>query len=79
MPPPRPSLHPYFMKLCVRRGYKIAIVAVAHRLCRLLYALLRDGSEFQPTHLGVEEGPFTQTITRRFRLAPKPPGRLAAG
>jgi transposase len=74
----RPShpLHPYFSKLCHRRGYKIAIVAVAHRLCRLLYALLRDGSDFQPHRLGVEEGPFTHTITRRFRLTPKAAGRL---
>jgi len=71
-------LHPYFLKLCARRGYKIAIVAVAHRLCRLLYVLLRDGTDFQPTRLGVDEGPFTQTITRRFRLTPKPAGRLAA-
>ena len=71
-------LHPYFMKLCARRGYKTAIVAVAHRLCRLLYALLRDGTDFQPTRLGVEEGPFTQTITRRFRLTPKSAGRLVS-
>ena len=70
-------LHPYFLKLCARRGYKIAIVAVAHRLCRLLYALLRDGTDFQPSRLGVEEGPFTQTVTRRFGLTPKPAGRLA--
>jgi transposase len=71
-------LHPYFMKLCARRGYKTAIIAVAHRLCRLLYALLRDGTDFQPTRLGVEEGPFTQTITRQFRLTPKPAGRLVS-
>lgn len=75
---PAHPLHPYFMKLCARRGYKVAIVAVAHRLCRLLYALLRDETDFQPTRLGVEEGPFTQTITRRFRLTPKPAGRLAS-
>ena len=75
----RPShpLHPYFLKLCARRGYKTAIVAVAHRLCRVLCPLLRDGTEFQPTRLGIEEGPFTQTITRRFRLTPKSAGRLA--
>jgi hypothetical protein len=74
----RPShpLNPYFFKLCARRGYKAAIVAVAHRLCRLLYALLRDGSKFQPTRLGVEAGPFTQTVTRQYRLTPKPAGRL---
>src|SRR6266540_1697106 len=56
----------------IARGYKTAVVAVAHRLCRVLYALLRDRTEFQPTRLGIEEGPFTQTITRRFRLTPKP-------
>jgi transposase len=75
---PAHPLNPYFAKLCARRGYKIAIVAVAHRLCRLLYALLRDGAEFQPARLGVEEGPFTQTITRRFRLTPKSAGRLTS-
>jgi hypothetical protein len=41
-------------------------------------ALLRDGAEFQPARLGVEEGPFTQTITRRFRLTPKSAGRLTS-
>jgi transposase len=53
----RPShpLHPFFMKLCARRGYKTAIVAVAHRLCRLLYALLRDEPDFQLRRFGVEE------------------------
>jgi hypothetical protein len=43
----------------------MAIVAVAHRLCRLLYALLREGTDFQGPRLGVEEGPFTQTIALR--------------
>jgi hypothetical protein len=42
------------MKLSARRGYKTAIVVLAHRLCRLLYALLRNGA----TRLG----PFTETI-----------------
>ena len=75
----RPShpLHPYFLKLRARRGYKSAVVAVAHRLCRVLYALLRDGADFQPSRLGIEEGPFTPTVTRRFRLTPKSAGRLA--
>ena len=71
-------LHPYFLKLCARRGYKIAIVAVAHRLCRAALCPSAGWTDFQPTRLGVDEGPFTQTITRRFRLTPKPAGRLAA-
>jgi hypothetical protein len=36
----------------------------------------RHSSDFQPHRLGVEEGPFTHTITRRFRLTPKVAGRL---
>jgi transposase len=71
---PTHPLHPYFQKICGRRGYKTAVVAVAHRLCRVLYAMLRDGVDFQPTKVGVEEGPFTQTITRQFRLTPKSAG-----
>jgi hypothetical protein len=50
----------------------------ASTLCRFLYALLRDGTDVQPTRLGVEEGPFTQTITRRFRLTQKSAGRFVS-
>lgn len=73
----RPShpLHPHFSKLCARHGYKRAIVAVAHRLCRVLYALLRDRTDFAPARMGVEEGPFVHTVTRQYRLTPKPAGR----
>jgi transposase len=61
-------LHPYFTKLCARHGYKRAVIALAHRLCRILFALLRDGTVFDAAKLGLEEGPFTQTVTRRYRL-----------
>jgi len=61
-------LSPYFAKLCARRGYKAAVVAVAHRLCRIAFAMLRDRADFSPQRLGVEEGPFTRTIVRRYRL-----------
>lgn len=64
-------LNPHFARLCARRGYKMATVAVAHRLCRILYAMLRDGSEFNPQILGLEEGPFTKKITRQYRLTPR--------
>lgn len=61
-------LHPYFTTLCARQGYKRAVIALAHRLCRILFALLRDGTVFDARRLGIEEGPFTQTVTRRYRL-----------
>jgi len=34
--------------LAARRGRRIAVVAVARRLCRMLYAMWRDGTVFQP-------------------------------
>jgi transposase len=65
----RPShpLNPYFASLCVRRGYKMAVVAVAHRLCRILYAMLRHGTDFDLTKLGVEPGHFEHTTVRHYR------------
>ena len=65
----RPSnpLNPYFARLCVRRGYKMAVVAVAHRLCRILYAMLRHGTDFDLTQLGVEQGHFERTTVHHYR------------
>ena len=62
------ALSPYFLQLCARRGYKMAVVAVAHRLCRILYAMLRDGTEFDLKKLAVEQGHFEHTVVRRYRL-----------
>jgi hypothetical protein len=61
-------LHPYFARLCAQRGYTMAVVAVAHRLCRILFALLRDGQEFDVAKVGVEEGRFRRTTVQRYRL-----------
>ena len=60
-------LNPYFAALCAKRGYRMAVVAVAHRLCRIMFALLRQQSDFDITRLGVEEGPFKRTVVRRYR------------
>ena len=66
----RHPLHPYLIALTARRGYKVAIVAVAHRLCRIMYAMLRDGTDFDVAQLNVEIGPFTQTKKRYYRVNP---------
>src|SRR4029450_5966758 len=62
--PPHP-LHPYFATLCAKRGYNMATIAVAHRLARITFAMLRDGTDFDIRKLNVEEGPFERTIIRR--------------
>lgn len=39
--------------LAARRGRRIAVVALARRLCRMLYAMWRDGTDFQPRQIAV--------------------------
>ena len=43
---PHHPLNPFFRKIRAKKGYKVAIVAAAHRLCRILYAMLRDLTTF---------------------------------
>ena len=64
---PDHPLHPYFAQLCARRGYKMAVVAVAHRLCRIMFAMLRDTRDFDVAKLAVERGPFERAVVRLYR------------
>jgi transposase len=64
---PHHPLNPYFAQICARKGRPVAVVAVAHRLARILFALLRDGTSFDPHQAGVELGPFTKVSVRRYR------------
>lgn len=59
--------NPFFTAIAARRGYKMAIVAVAHRICRILYALLRRSTDFDLSRLGIEEGRFEQIRVKRYR------------
>jgi transposase len=65
-------LYPFFTELCVRRGYKMAITAVAHRLLRIIYGMLRDGTDFDVTKLPIERGPFTKSHLVLYRRKKKP-------
>lgn len=64
-------MNPYFRSLCARRGYKMAVVAVAHRLCRVLYAMLRNQVDFDIRKLGIEVGPFEKKVVAAYRLRSK--------
>ncbi|MGH7820159.1 MAG: IS110 family transposase, partial [Candidatus Binatia bacterium] len=54
---PTNPLNPYFRKLCAKHGYRMAVIAVAHRLCRILYSMMKNRSDFDVAKLGVEKGP----------------------
>ena len=46
--PQTDALRTWATGIAARRGKKIAVVALARRLAGILYALLRDGSVFEP-------------------------------
>jgi transposase len=66
---PDHPLRPFFAAVCARAGYKRAIIAVAHRLARIAFALLRDDVPFDLAKAGVEVGPFERRITQPYRRA----------
>jgi transposase len=45
---PAAALHQWVHRLAARRGKKVAIVALARRLARILFAMWRDGRAFEP-------------------------------
>ena len=48
------QFHSYHKALLVRRGYKRAIVATAHKLARAVYAVLRDGQPYRDPEVDYE-------------------------
>jgi transposase len=68
---PTHPLYPFFAELCVRRGYRMAVTAVAHRLLRIIYGMLRDSTEFDIKKVPVELGPFTKTRVVAYRRKKK--------
>jgi transposase len=46
------TLHAWVHRLADRRGKRIAIVALARRLARILFAMWRDGRDFHPARVG---------------------------
>jgi transposase len=50
-PPQAEDLRTWALHIAARRGKQVAVVALARRLAGILYALLRDGSVFEPQHV----------------------------
>lgn len=61
---PTHPLYPYYSALAAKRGPKIAVVAVANRLLRILVAMLKSGSAFDVSKLNVEARMEKVTRTR---------------
>jgi transposase len=65
---PRHPLNPYWARVCAKQGYKRAVVAIAQRLARILYAMWRNGEDFDAAKLNVVEQEHTRTKTYYWRI-----------
>lgn len=61
-------LNPFLRSLTLRVGTRRAVIAVAHRLCRVLYAMLRDKTAFDAAKLKVHEPRTPAQAVRVYRL-----------
>jgi len=57
----RNPFNPYFRRLAATKGRKRAVVAVANRLARVLYQVLKTKKKFDVKYLGVEFRPEAKT------------------
>jgi hypothetical protein len=53
--PDTAELRAWATRIAARRGRRIAAVALARRLAGILYAMWRDGTDYQPTAAAVSE------------------------
>ena len=64
-------LNPFLRTLTLRLGTRRAVTAVAHRLCRVLYAMLRDKTSFDRSMLKAHEPRAAVKDARIYRLKPQ--------
>ncbi len=53
--PQTQALHEWAMRIATRRGKAIAVVALARKMAGILFAIWRDGTEFNPQHLSDQQ------------------------
>jgi len=61
-------LNPYWVRVCSKQGYKRAVIAVAQRVARILYAMWRKGEDFDATKLNVIQDRRIHTRTYYWRI-----------
>jgi transposase len=64
----RHPLNPYWMQIAGKSGYRKAVVAVAHRLARILWQMWRHNERFDVRKLGVVAETRARTRTFHYRL-----------
>jgi transposase len=64
----RHPLSPYWARVFAKQGYKRAVIAVAQRLARMLFAMWRKGEDFDVNQLNVIADRRATRKTRYWRL-----------
>lgn len=65
------QFHPYCKGITIRRGYKRAIVATAHKLLRIIYAVLRDMKPYYDKGVNYEALMVARNAPRWIRMLKK--------
>jgi transposase len=65
---PAHPLHPYFVRVACRGGYKRAAVATAQRLARILYRVWRNRENFDVSKLNVQRDGKARTKVYPWRI-----------
>ena len=65
------QFHPYCKGITIRRGYKRAIVATAHKLLRIIYAVLRDMKPYYDKGVDYEALMVARNAPRWIRMLKK--------
>jgi len=63
----RHPLHPYWVRVCAKQGYKRAVIAIAQRLARILWRMWINQEDFDVTKLNVVPGRRTRTLHWRIK------------
>lgn len=68
---PQNPLNPYFARVCAKHGYKKAVIAVAHRLARILYQMWKKMEPFNIGKLNIEQGEYKKIRKLYYRIKAK--------
>ena len=60
--------NPYFLRICSKKGYKKAIVAVAHKQAKILYQMWKRKETFDIRKTNIESGEFIKTKKVYYKI-----------
>lgn len=65
---PRHPLHPYFVRVAAKSGYKKAAIAIAQRLARIMYRMWLNRERFDVSKLNVERDGKARTKIYHWKI-----------